>query len=311
VGATAELIADRGAASCSADFFRSAPFLRAERVTHTLRVEAAAVAVALPVIVREVPGSELTDAISPYGYPGGALIGGGDPPEASEVDWSASGLICAFVRERIGESPSLGGAHERSTVLVHDPKRERATRPRLAEQIRSNERRGWGVETIAGPEVADRDVDQFAAIYEQTMHRARAAARYFFEPGYYRSILSFERSWLLIARVAGTVPGAGAIAGLSDGVLHYYLGGTADAALGESPFKNVVAAMLDLADELGAPLNLGGGVSVGDGLESFKRGFANSEKPFCTHEIVCAPREYARLAGGREQGGFFPAYRAP
>jgi hypothetical protein len=309
VGAVAELIADRGAGSQSEDFFRSPPFLRAERVTHTLRIEADKVTVAVPVLVREVPGSDLADAISPYGYPGGALSGDGDPPDASEVDWSASGLVSAFVRERIGPGASLGGARERSTVLLHDPSRERSIRERLAEQIRANERRGWEVETLAGPAAGDRDVDDFAAIYEQTMHRARAAPRYFFEAGYFRSILQFERSWLLLARNEGV--GAAAIGGLSDRVLHYYLGATADAALGESPFKNVLSAMLDLADELGFPLNLGGGVGAGDGLESFKRGFANAEAAFRTHEIVCAPREYARLAGGREAGSFFPAYRAP
>ena len=309
--AVAELIDDRGAASESVDFFRSPAFLRAEGVTHTLRVEAPDVSIAVPVIVREVPGSELADATSPYGYPGGAVRGAGEPPVAAEVDWSASGLISAFVRERIGAPASLGGPRERSTVLLHDPTRERAIRPRLAAQIRSNERSGWEVGTVAGPQTPDREVDEFSAIYEQTMHRARAAARYFFEPGYFRSILSFESSWLLIARSPGATAGAGAIAALSDGVLHYYLGGTADAALGESPFKNVVVAMLDLADELGVPLNLGGGVLAGDGLESFKRGFANSEAAFRTHEIVCAPREYARLTGNRAGGDFFPAYRAP
>ena len=56
--------------------------------------------------------------------------------------------------------------------------------------------------------------------------------------------------------------------------------------------------MLDLADELGLPLNLGGGVSAGDGLEAFKRGFANAELPFHTHELVCDPGEYERLAAG-------------
>jgi len=309
--AVAELIDDRGAAAQTDDFFRSPAFLGAEGVTHTLRVDAGALSIALPLVVREVPGSELADAISPYGYPGGAVHGEGEPPAASDVDWSRSGLISAFVRERVGASTSLSGARRRSTVLLHDPGRERAIRPRLAAQIRSNERRGWEVAALAGPEASDRDVDEFAAIYEQTMQRARAAARYFFEPGYFRSILSFEKSWLLIARSVGAAGGAGAIAGLSDGVLHYYLGGTADAALGDSPFKNVVAAMLDLADELAAPLNLGGGVQGGDGLESFKRGFANAEAPFRTHEIVCSPREYARLAGGGDAGGFFPAYRAP
>ena len=100
-----------------------------------------------------------------------------------------------------------------------------------------------------------------------------------------------------------------AIAGVSDPVLHYYLGGTADSAREASPFKNVVAAMLDLADELELPLNLGGGVTPGDGLEEFKRGFANAELPFRTHEVVCDRGEYERLAGADAGGGFFPAYR--
>jgi hypothetical protein len=197
-------------------------------------------------------------------------------------------------------------------VLIHDPAHDRAVRPRLAEQVRHNARRGWEVEAIAGPSATDGDLDAFATLYEQTMHRARAAARYFFEPGYFRSILGFERSWLLLARNVGAEAGAGAIAALSDGVLHYYLGGTADAALGESPFKNVVVAMLDLADELAAPLNLGGGVTAGDGLEDFKRGFANSQAPFRTNEILCEPREYERLAAEHPGAdSFFPAYRAP
>ncbi len=70
--------------------------------------------------------------------------------------------------------------------------------------------------------------------------------------------------------------------------------------------------MLDLADEHSLTLNLGGGVEPGDGLETFKRGFANSEAAFRTHEVVCDAAEYERLSGsaGGDAGGFFPAYRA-
>jgi hypothetical protein len=52
-------------------------------------------------------------------------------------------------------------------------------------------------------------------------------------------------------------------------------------------------------------------VKPGDGLEDFKRGFANAELPFFTHEIVCDAATYARLSEGREGARFFPAYRAP
>ena len=68
--------------------------------------------------------------------------------------------------------------------------------------------------------------------------------------------------------------------------------------------------MLDLADELGLPLNLGGGFEPGDGLERFKRGFANSAAPFRTHEVVADPDAYEELTAGRDAAGFFPAYRA-
>ncbi len=303
------LLADRGAAAESPDLFRSRPFFDAEGVTHTLRLESPGRTALVPLIVRGVEGSELVDAISPYAYPGALVSGEAAPAAADAVDWSATGLISIFARERLGGAPWLDGARERSRVLVHDPRRERRVRPRLAEQIRANERDGWQVELLPGPESSAEARDAFAAAYEQTMRRADAAERYFFSRQYFDANLSFGRSWLLAAS-CGHEYGAGAIAAVSDGVLHYYLGATADSARRASPFKNVVAAMLDLGDELGLELNLGGGVSPGDGLEEFKRGFANTELPFCTHEIVCDPGEYERLAGNRRGDDFFPAYRA-
>jgi hypothetical protein len=305
LGLNAELIEDRGAAAVSDDLFRSSGFLEAEGVTHTLRIGTTL----FPLIVREVDGSELRDAVSPYGYPGAKVEGDGAAPEPAETDWSATGLVSVFIRDRLGE-PTLGGANPRSTVFLHDPNGERAVRPRLTEQVRAGERAGWTVTTTPGPRVSEDELAEFAAAYEQTMTRAGAAERYFFGRDYYRAALDFPHSRLLVARGPEGDAGAVAIAATSDGLLHYFLGGTADAALEESPFKTVVIAMLDLADELGLPLNLGGGVTAGDGLERFKRGFANSELTFHTHEIVCDREEYERLTAGVDAGDFFPAYRA-
>jgi hypothetical protein len=304
----AELLTDRGAAAESDDFFRSRPFLDAEGVGHTLRIGDA---LALPVIVREIDDAGgAIDGISPYGYPGsrGELPG---PPDPADVDWSAAGLVSLFVRDRIGGPPCLAGGTERSLVQIHDPARPRGVRSRLSEQIRSNERRGWDVQRVAGPQASDHERAAFLAIYTETMTRAAASARYLYGAEYFRAILSFADSFLLFARSPAGNLEAAAIVARSDGHLHYYLGGTADDALHASPFKNVVAGMIDLADELGLPLNLGGGVRPGDGLEGFKRGFANAEAPFLTHEVVCDAAAYSRLAVGREADGFFPAYRAP
>jgi Acetyltransferase (GNAT) domain len=305
----AELVEDGGAAAAGDEFFRSPAFMAAEGVTHTLRVGSPARTTLVPLMVREVDGSQLRDAISPYGYPGASVEGDGPTPEADEVDWTPTELVSLFIRDRLGEA-AFANATARSSVYLHDPRRERAVRPRLTEQVRAAERAGWEVERVHGPSTGDSELAAFEAAYEQTMRRAEAAERYFFGRGYYRAALDFSDSWLVLARGPDGEVGAAAIAARSDGVLHYFLGGTADAALEQSPFKNVAVAMLDLADELGLPLNLGGGVTEGDGLERFKRGFANAEAPFNTHEIVCDPDEYDRLSAGHDAGDFFPAYRA-
>jgi hypothetical protein len=308
----AELLADLGAAATTNDFFRSRPFLDAEGVTHTLRIESGDLTLAVPLLVREIPDADLFDAISPYGYPGGAL--GGDraaPPEPDEVDWSATELVSIFVRERLGASPCLGGATERSVVQIHDPSRPRSLRSRFAGQIRRNRKLGYRVEVVPGPAASAEQRSGFHTAYIETMRRAQAAERYLFGPDYIATILGYEHSWLVLGHSAERPAAAGAIAGLSDGILHYYLGGTAEGHLDDSPFKNVVDAMIELADELGVILNLGGGIRPGDGLEDFKRGFANGELPFRTHEIVCDPAAYGRLSEAREDSAYFPLYRAP
>ena len=307
----AELVADRGEAAQTADFFRSRAFYDAEGVTHTLRIQDPASSIAFPLLVREIPGAGLSDAISPYGYPGAAVHREtGSPPDPAGIDWSSAGLVSVFARERLGEEPCLARATPRSVVQVHDPARPRSTRSRFGEQIRRNRKLGYRIEVLEGPQTSVEERASFHAAYTETMRRAKAAERYFFDPGYLGTILGFERSWLLLGRSPEGATAAVAIAALSDGLLHYYLGGTADAHLGDSPFKNVVEAMIELAGELGVTLNLGGGVQAGDGLEDFKRGFANGELPFHTHELVCDPGAYERLSEGRADSGFFPLYRA-
>ncbi len=281
-------------------------------MTHTLRIEGSGWAIAFPLLVREITGTELSDAISPYGYPGAAVREQrGATPDPVEIDWSGAGLVSVFARERLAEEPCLARATERSTVQVHDPSRPRSLRSRFGEQIRRNRKLGYRLEVLPGPETSVEQRTSFHAVYTQTMRRAEAAERYLFEPEYFGTILAFGRSWLLLCRSQEGATAAGAIVALSDGLLHYYLGGTAEAHLGDSPFKNVVEAMIEHADELGVPLNLGGGVQPGDGLEDFKRGFANHELPFHTHEIVCDPDTYGRLSAGRKDSGFFPLYREP
>jgi hypothetical protein len=318
----AELLEDRGEAAAGGEFFRSRPFLDAEGVTHTLRIHGGGVDLRSPLIVREIPPPTgrydntdlpyrpvggLFDAVSPYGYPGVVGEGVADP---ASIDFSATGLVTVFIRHVLGESP-LAGARERNLVQIADPALPRKSRGSDRNQINKNLRRGYAVRIVPGPETTAAERAAFLAAYEQTMRRTGAAQRYFFGAGYFDRILEAPRTWLALCTAPDGEVAAASLAAAGDGFLHYYLSGSADSQLRDSPMKNVVAALVDLSSELGQPLNLGGGISRGDRLEEFKRGFANRELAWRTSEIVCDPVAYERLSRGRDAGEYFPAYRAP
>jgi hypothetical protein len=313
--AMAELIEDGGAAASSEEFFRSRPFLEAESVSHTLRISCEGRELLAPLIVREIgPGPE-RDAISPYGYPGfvEGTRGGGRSPfvlDPESIDFSTTDLVSIFLRHTLGD-PVLSDSSERNVVLIADPALPPKSRGSDRNQINKNLRRGYELSLVTGPETSSEERAGFLAAYEQTMRRTAAADRYFFGATYFDRILESRRTWLALARASDGAPiVAASIAAVSDGYLHYYLSGSADSHLRDSPMKNVVASLVEHATELGLPLNLGGGITRGDRLEEFKRGFANRELAWRTSEIVADPATYARLSGGRDGGDFFPAYRA-
>ncbi len=311
MGARAILLADAGAAASEGDFFRCREFYAAERVTHSLMVEHDHErAVAAPLIVRPIEGTDLSDAQSPYGYPG-AVRNTSELLRPADVEWSGTGLVSIFLRDRLTPPPAFPGGTLRSQVHVADPGHGLSIRSTHRRHINRNLRLGYGTRRLPGAEAGERELQGFARVYRETMVRAGAASRYFLGEEYFSTVLRSTSCWLMLAAAPDARVAAGAIAVRSDGMLHYYLGGTGDAFLEHSPFKNVVQAMLELAGELSLPLNLGGGVRPGDALEHFKAGFANRTAPFCTHEVVCRPDAYEELSAGRPSGDFFPSYRAP
>ncbi len=320
--AMAELIADRGEAAVDDQFFRSREFLDAEGATHTLRILAGEDELLAPLIVRQIGAGPERDAISPYGYPGFARRVRSHPSIArvstdsakgidpSVVDFSATGLVSAFLRQRLDLVP-LAGTTQRNVVQVADPALAPKSRPSDRRQVRRNLESGYRLELVPGTETSAAQRAGFLDLYEQTMRRTRAAAHYFFPPAYFDRVLAADRTWLALAAAPDGALAAASLAAVSDGFLHYYLSGSADSHLHDSPMKNVVTRLVEHATELALPLNLGGGISAGDALEEFKRGFANREIPWQTSEIICDQEKYTSLSGSRPPGQFFPAYRAP
>ena len=308
MSAKAKLLDDRGEAAADTEFFRSRPFLDAEGVTHTLKIDTDQGELLAPLIVRDIPGADERDAVSPYGYPGFANPGGIEI-EPAVINFSSAGLVSVFIRHTLDSSP-LAGATERNVVQIADPALPPKSRPSDRRQVRRNLEAGYKMELVPSAEATSEQRTAFLAAYEQTMRRAGAADHYFFGAAYFDRIFEADRTWLALATDPDGEVAAASIAAVSDGYLHYYLSGSADSHLRDSPMKNVVARLIEHSAELGLPLNLGGGISPGDALEEFKRGFANRQQTWLTSELVCDEEAYAQLSADRDVGGFFPAYRA-
>ncbi len=319
---TAELLEDRGEAAVSDQFFRSRPFLDAEGATHTLRIAGDGTELLAPLLVREIGDGPERDAISPYGYPGlvrrgcdssryagsNATSAEGARLDPAAIDWSATGLVSVFLRHTLAPSP-LAGATERIVVQIADPALPQKSRPSDRRQARRNLEAGYGLALVPGEETSAEQRTGFADLYEQTMRRTGAAEHYFFGAAYFDRVLEADRTWLALAHAPGGELAAASLAAVSDGFLHYYLSGSAGARLGDSPMKSVVFRLIEHATDLGLPLNLGGGLSPGDPLEEFKRGFANRTEPWFSSELICDEEKYELLRAGRATGSFFPAYR--
>jgi hypothetical protein len=232
------------------------------------------------------------------------------PLDPTTIDFTATGLVTIFLRHALGRPP-LSGTSERNVVQIADPALPPKSRGSDRNQINKNVRNGYESSLVAGPDTSASQRAGFLDAYEQTMRRTGAAERYFFGAPYFDRILESPRTWLALAHAPDGTIAAASIAAAGDGYLHYYLSGSADSHLRDSPMKNVVASLVELSTELNQPLNLGGGIARGDRLEEFKRGFANRELPWCTSEIVADRAAYDRLSAERAVSGFFPAYRAP
>jgi Acetyltransferase (GNAT) domain len=233
-----------------------------------------------------------------------------DALDPSAVDFSATGLVSVFIRHTL-DDPLLAGTTVRNVVQIADPTLAPKSRPSDRRQIRRNLEVGYELELVPGSETTSKQRAGFLDLYEQTMRRTGAAPHYFFGAAYFDRVLEADRTWLVLATAPDGALAAASLAAVSDGFLHYYLSGSADSHLGDSPMKNVVARLVELAAELSLPLNLGGGIAPGDRLEEFKRGFANRQAPWHTSEIICNEDRYHRLSAGHDPTTFFPAYRAP
>ena len=253
----------------------------------------------MPLIVREIDGGasfgrDLALRLS-RGEGRAATVA---PPDPDDVDWSAD-----RARERVRPRPPRRAdagrpATERSTVHIHDPARDRGDPPAAGRaDPRQRARTAGRSRRPPGPTSATTSAARSPSVYERDdAPRRRRRALLLRAPDYFDAVLGLRAQ--LAGRPAARAEaqvGAAAIAAVSDGLLHYFLGGTADGARsalavqergrGDARPRRRARRCRSTSAAASQP---------GDGLERFKRGFANAEPPLPHPRVVCDPSAYDR-----------------
>ncbi len=164
-------------------------------------------------------------------------------------------------------------------------------------------------------------LDEFIAMYYDTMDRVSASSNYYFSKDYFVRLLEdmAEVAHLFMCRDHG-VAVAGGIFTLCQGICQWYFSGSRSGYEGPPPAKMLFEAGRVWAKARGAhTLHLGGGVgSKRDSLYHFKRGFTEQEHEYAVWQHVIRPEVYEELyrrqcekAGGEPAEAFFPSYRHP
>lgn len=288
-----------------------------------------------PVMLREVRDG-LHDVTSPYGY-GGPLFSGDAPvDELASRFWGFfdgwardQSVVSEFARLSLFDDvlPHPGRIRERNLNLVREVEADRdALWAASSSKVRQNARRALRADlTVRIVEDASM-VEDFHSVYTRTMERLGSDSWYRFDPPFFSALHRGVPGRLLYVAVErDRRPISIDLMLLGRDTAYYFLGGTDLDASKDRPNDLVKMSVMEwLSDHGYRWYVLGGGVTSGDGLERYKRGFApQGERIFRTAERVLDAARYAELVDERrsqavraqrawdEESAFFPLYRAP
>ena len=206
-----------------------------------------------------------------------------------------AGVVSEFVRFSLFASETLphhGPVRQRQDNFVRDLTAAEGelmsrTEPKVRSNVRRAAREGVSIEIDTTGEL----IDDFLRIYLSTMERRGSSAWYRFDRAFFERLHTAlpGRFVYVCARHQDRVVSADLML-LDADTGYYFLGGTDAAAYSVRPNDLVkVEAMRWLKASGRRRYVLGGGVSAGDGLERYKRGFAPAACPsspaseFSTH----------------------------
>ncbi|MFD0988648.1 NeuD/PglB/VioB family sugar acetyltransferase [Mariniflexile jejuense] len=287
--------------------------------------------IALPLLVRDIQGTNYKDATSVYGYAG--PICKCDLKSFDNRNFKKS-LIEYFIKNNFVsifsrlnpfftcQNEALKGIgsiyHQGKVVninLLQDCNIQRQNyQSRLKTHI-NKARRMCSIKKA----ITQNDIDEFKAIYFENMDRVHAKRYYYFSDAYFNKIINsddFESEILLAIdnETGQTIAGCQFI--LTNGIVQYHLSGTKNDFLHLTPTKLLIDEMRLIASQRGCKFfNLGGGLggSDNDSLFNFKSSFSKDFKEFDLWKFIVNEEIYNELVlkkGVNSESDFFPLYRS-
>lgn len=287
----------------------------------------------IPLLIREIPGSDSIDVASPYGYPAPVWTAS-DPTSHFEAflhALSERNVVSAFLRlHPLLPFPEASYLHTDAlsgfgSIVTHGPTvwTERKdddtlweqTRPDHRSDIRRLIRMGYAVEVHAADE--PRAMRAFRSVYHATMKRVGASSFYNFSDTYFdawqKPLAPFCD--IVIVRSPDRDVAAAGLFTRYDRWMQFHLSGTAAPHRKYAPTKLMLHRLRSATwtrehrnensrahDQPPWPpiLHLGGGLDAeADSLFHFKAGFSQQRAAYKTCRLVCDPATYADLTAER------------
>ena len=252
------------------------------------------------------------DIISPYGYPGILMsetaIKNPEFPDFALQKFSHTlrnkGVCSAFLRQhpilgaglaKVFQSDPLNANGKTVSIDLTLDEGKIWAKTRRGHQSTINKciRLGFVGRTVPYGE----HIDEFIAIYEETMNRVKARDSYYFSRDYFEGLFELgDKVHLGIVELEGEIASA-CLFFESCGIVQAHLGGTKSKFLKQSPFNLLLHEMRLWAKARGNQyLHIGGGVGgKKDNLYTFKSGFSKQRHEFFTLRSVVDREKYHDL----------------
>ncbi|MDC6352765.1 GNAT family N-acetyltransferase [Zeaxanthinibacter sp. PT1] len=293
--------------------------------------------IALPLLIRNIEGTNFKDATSVYGYSGPLCRDCGvkkaNPSKfKEELDalFIKNNIVSIFSRlhpfisyqtellSKMGEIVSPGKVVSINLDLPDEEQQQYYNR-RLRTYINKC-RRTYDVKEVH----TESEIMAFIEMYTETMKRVNAKEKYFFDKEYFFNFMKsdfFDKKLLLAFDKESNEIAAGALFIMKNQMVNYHLSGLKEDYLKLNPIKLLLEVVREESTRDGYSFfNLGGGVgNKEDSLFRFKAGYSKDVKDFNLWRYVVNQEIYDELAVNHlkntnaEQAThyreFFPLYR--